>query len=107
MFIDRHPRGIREGNESKQNPQRSYREVLRLFIMAFIGNEMDNMWGSFVFALPFIYKTIYQLDVQVVRWLFLVSPFAYPAIRFLQAIIATLIAVPLLRTLRSAKLIDA
>ncbi len=71
--------------------------------MAFIGNEADNMWGSLIFAFPFVYEGIYSLNVEVVRWLFLVSPFAYPAIRFLQAIIATAVTVPLLRMLQSLK----
>jgi hypothetical protein len=80
-------------------------DVLRLFIMAFIGNEADDMWGSLIFAIPFIYQTIYSIpSVEIVRGLFLLSPFAYPAIRFFQAIVATIIAVPLLRTLRGAKL---
>jgi hypothetical protein len=78
-------------------------ELVQLFIMAFIGNEADNMWGSLIFALPFVYETIYSLNVEVVQWLFLVSPFAYPAIRFLQAAIATAVIVPLLRTLQSSK----
>ena len=80
-------------------------EVLLLFIMAFIGNEADNIWGSLIFAFPFVYETIFSLNVDVVRFLFLLSPFAYPAIRFLQAIIATFVAVPLIRTLRAAKFI--
>ncbi|MFH0896641.1 MAG: hypothetical protein V1850_01140 [Candidatus Bathyarchaeota archaeon] len=80
-------------------------EVLSLFIMAFIGNEADNMWGSLIFSVPFVYTTIFPLDVGVVRFLFILSPFAYPAIRFLQAIVATIIAAPLLRTLRAAKFI--
>ncbi|UCH36864.1 MAG: hypothetical protein JSV76_04010 [Candidatus Bathyarchaeota archaeon] len=78
-------------------------EMVQLFIIAFIGNEADNMWGSLIFAFPFVYESIYSLNVEVVRWLFLVSPFAYPAIRFLQAIIATAVTVPLLRTLQSLK----
>lgn len=80
-------------------------EVLRLFILAFIGNEADNMWGSLIFAFPFVYQTIYSLNVDIVRFLFLLSPFAYPAIRFLQAIVATVVGVPLIRTLRAAKFI--
>ncbi|MDQ1279593.1 MAG: hypothetical protein QG670_855, partial [Thermoproteota archaeon] len=80
-------------------------EIICLFIMAFIGNEADNMWGSLVFSIPFVYQTIYAIPIDYVRSLFLISPFAYPSIRFLQAIVATVIAVPLLRTLRTAKFI--
>ncbi len=82
-------------------------EVLRLFIMAFIGNESDNMWGSLIFAVPFVYQNIYQIqDVETIRFLFLLSPFAYPVIRFIQAIIATLVSVPLMRILRTAKFLS-
>lgn len=83
-------------------------DILRLFIMAFIGNEADNMWGSLIFSIPAVYQTLYAIpSVDIVRWLFLLSPFAYPAIRFLQAIVATMVAVPLLRTLKAAKLVPS
>ena len=42
---------------------------------------------------------IFGLDVNAVRFLFLASPIFYPAIRFIQAFIAMLITVPLMRTL--------
>lgn len=80
-------------------------EVFRLFIIAFVGNETDNIWGSLVFSLPIIYQSLYGLNTSIVQDLFLISPFAYPIIRFLQAIIATMVAVPLIRTLKAAKLI--
>jgi len=70
------------------------------FLIAFIGNQADNMWGSDVFAVPIVYKSIYGLDVEMVRPLFIASPFVYPAIRLVQAILATIIAVPLMRTLK-------
>ena len=72
------------------------------FILAFIGNEVDNMWGSFIFATPMVYGSPFfgGLTVEVVRGLFLISPFAYPAIRLVQAFIAMLIAVPLMQTLK-------
>ena len=71
------------------------------FILAFVGNQADNMWGSFIFATPVVYSGIFGIgDVSTVRYLFLLSPFAYPAIRLVQAFIAMLIAVPLMQTLR-------
>ncbi|MEM2098233.1 MAG: ECF transporter S component [Candidatus Bathyarchaeia archaeon] len=70
------------------------------FLLAFIGNEADNMWGSFIFATPMVYEGIFGMPVDVTRSLFLVSPFAYPAIRLIQAFIAMLIAVPLMKTLK-------
>jgi hypothetical protein len=69
------------------------------FLLFFIGNQADNMWGSLVFSVPTVYNGIFGLDVVGVRGLFLLSPFAYPAIRLIQAFIAMLIAVPLMKTL--------
>lgn len=74
--------------------------ALFYFLLTFIGNQADNMWGSFIFATPIVYEGIFGLSVDTVRFLFLVSPFAYPAIRLIQAAIATIIAVPLMKTLQ-------
>ncbi len=70
------------------------------FLLAFIGNQADNMWGSFIFATPVVYEGIFGFSADAVRGFFLVSPFAYPAIRLIQAFIAMLIAVPLMKTLK-------
>lgn len=70
-----------------------------IFILAFIGNQADNVWGSFVFALPPVYEGIFQMPMEAVQIAFLGSPFIYPAIRLVQAFIITLIAVPVLRAL--------
>ncbi len=72
------------------------------FLLAFIGNQADNMWGALVFAVPIVYNGIFAMDVVAVRGAFLISPFIYPAIRIIQAIFAAIIAVPLLPTLRNA-----
>jgi hypothetical protein len=69
------------------------------FLLFFIGNQADNMWGSFAFSVPTVYGGIFGMDAGIVRGLFLLSPFAYPAIRLIQAFIGMLIAVPLMRTL--------
>jgi hypothetical protein len=72
------------------------------FLLFFIGNQADNMWGSFAFSLPVVYQGIFGLPLEGefgVRFLFTLSPFAYPAIRLIQAFIGMLIAVPLMRTL--------
>jgi len=73
------------------------------FLLSFIGNQADNMWGADVFAVPFVYESIFGLNVDIVRSLFTVSPFIYPAIRFIQAMLATIIAVPLMRSLKDTK----
>jgi hypothetical protein len=66
-------------------------------VLAFVGNQVDNMWGSLAFATPLVYNGIFGLPVETVRFLFIVSPFVYPAIRLLQAIVAAIIATPLMK----------
>lgn len=73
---------------------------LLYFLLAFIGNQADNMWGADIFAVPAVYEGIFGLPLDVVRFLFVVSPFVYPAIRLIQAIIATAIAIPLMKALK-------
>lgn len=72
-----------------------------LLLLAFIGNEADNALGVALFAMPPIYNGVYGLNLEVVRGLFLVSPFVYPAIRALQAVAAALIGLPLLKAVRA------
>ena len=73
--------------------------VVFYLLLAFVGNQADNMWGSFAFATPIVYNGIYGMTEVAVRGAFLISPLAYPAIRLIQAFIAMLIAVPLMKTL--------
>lgn len=73
------------------------------FILAFLGNQADNMWGANIFAVPLVYESIFGLDIGTVRFLFTVSPFIYPAIRILQATFATIIAVPVVRALQNTE----
>jgi hypothetical protein len=70
-----------------------------IFLIAFIGNQADNIWGSFAFALPPVYGGIYGMPMEAVQFAFLASPFVYPAIRLIQAAIITAIAVPLIHVL--------
>jgi uncharacterized membrane protein len=72
------------------------------FLLAFIGNQTDNMWGSFIFAVPIVYNGVFAMDITTVRVAFIVSPFIYPAIRLMQAVFATIIAVPLMSSLRNS-----
>ncbi len=70
------------------------------FLLGFIGNQADNMWGSLAFALPWVYDNIFGfMDVSYVRGAFLASPFLYPAIRIVEAIAVMIIAVPLMQSL--------
>jgi hypothetical protein len=75
---------------------------LAFFLLAFVGNQADNMFGSLVFAFPPVYAGVFGLNVEVVRFLFVVSPFIYPVIRVIQAFLAAVVAVPLVRALKSA-----
>ena len=70
------------------------------FLLGFIGNQADNMWGSTAFAVPVVYNGIYGLDLETVRFLFTISPLVYPAIRIIQAIIVVIIVIPLLSRLK-------
>lgn len=72
------------------------------FLLAFIGNQADNAWGSDIFAVPIVYNGIFGMDIVATRAAFLISPFIYPAIRLIQAVLAAIIAVPLLSALRNA-----
>lgn len=72
------------------------------FLLAFIGNQADNMWGADIFAVPIVYNGIFAMDIAAVRGAFIISPFIYPAIRLIQAVFAAIIAVPLLPALRNA-----
>ena len=69
------------------------------FLLFFIGNQADNMWGSFIFATPMVYG-LFGYDVPLVRIAFLASPFLYPAVRLIQALIGMVIAVPLMQALK-------
>jgi uncharacterized membrane protein len=73
---------------------------LLYFLLFFVGNQADNMWGSFIFATPMVYNGIFGMDATAVRFAFLLSPFLYPAVRLVQALIGMLIAVPLMQALK-------
>ncbi|MBS7632133.1 hypothetical protein KEJ15_00705 [Candidatus Bathyarchaeota archaeon] len=70
------------------------------FLLAFIGNQVDNMWGALAFAMPVVYEGIFGMTIDMVRVGFTVSPFLYPAIRFVQAMIAMIVAVPLMKAIK-------
>jgi len=77
------------------------------FLLTFIGNQADNMWGCVAFAMPIVYESIFSLPLEAVRFYFLVSPFVYPAIRLIQAVVATAIVIPLVRALKNTEWIIA
>lgn len=71
--------------------------TLSLFIIAFIGNQMDSALGCLIFALPPVYHGLFGLSTETTRMLFTVSPLIYPAIRLLQAIVASILGLPLVK----------
>lgn len=70
------------------------------FFICFIGNQVDNMWGTDIFAVPSVFQ-LFGFNLQTTRDAFILSPFFYPAIRFVQAVIGTIIAVPLMKALKN------
>jgi len=70
------------------------------FILFFVGNQADNIWGTLIFSTPLVYNGIFGMDIMGVQLGLVISPFIYPAIRLVQAFIATLIAVPLMKVLQ-------
>lgn len=77
--------------------------AILFFLISFIGNQADNMWGTDIFAVPAVYEGLFGIPLEGVRVAFVVSPFIYPAIRFVQAILATMIAVPVMMALKNTK----
>ncbi|MFQ5758307.1 MAG: ECF transporter S component, partial [Candidatus Bathyarchaeia archaeon] len=60
----------------------SIRSVSILYLLlAFIGNQADNMWGVDIYAVPIVYNGIFAMDIAAVRGTLIVSPFFYIAIR--------------------------
>jgi len=70
------------------------------FLLGFIGNQADNMWGSMAFALPGVYNNIYGMQLENVRIAFLAAPFLYPAVRLIEGVVVMIIAVPLMQALK-------
>jgi hypothetical protein len=88
---------------------------LLFFLLTFIGNQADSALGSLIFATPVVYTgpvygpyveslaTAANMSViDFMRFLYVVSPLFYPAIRIIQSVIATMVAVPLFRALSMA-----
>ncbi len=82
-----------------------YLPILFLLI-CFVGNQVDNMWGADVFAIPSVYQ-LFGYDLQATRLAFIISPFFYPALRLVQAVIGMIIAVPLMKALKNTNWIIA
>jgi hypothetical protein len=72
------------------------------FLIGFIGNQADNMWGTDIYAVPLVYNGIFGFPLEQVRIGFTISPLFYPAVRILQAIFVAIVAVPLMLRLKNS-----
>ena len=73
----------------------------QLLVAAFVGNEADNALGNAVFALPIVFNGVFGFTLEATRGLFLISPFVYPAIRLIQALLAAVVGLPLMKALEA------
>jgi len=89
------------GLQSNGGVKASALTFTQMLVIAFIGNEADNALGNLVFAFPVVYNGIFGFTLESTRWAFLVSPFAYPIIRSLQALLAAVVGLPLMRALEA------
>lgn len=65
-----------------------------VFLASFIGNQADSALGVLLFAVPPVYEGIFQLNLEITRSLYLITPLFYPAIRIFQAFIAVSVGLP-------------
>lgn len=87
----------REGSKVKA----SALTFTQLLVAAFVGNEADNALGNAVFALPIVFNGVFGFTLEATRWAFLVSPFVYPAVRLIQAFLAAVVGLPLMKALEA------
>jgi ECF transporter S component (folate family) len=71
------------------------------FILGFIGNQADNIFGTLIFSTPLVYES-WGMDIVMVQVGLVITPFVYPVIRLIQAAIVMVIAMPLVRILQNA-----
>lgn len=74
-----------------------------VFLASFVGNQADSALGVLLFAVPPVYEGIFQLNLEITRSLYVISPLVYPALRILQAFIAMWIGLPLIKALKTLK----
>ncbi len=71
---------------------------LIIFLIALVGNILDNFLGTVVFSYPLIYNGIFGMSVETVRFYFLLYPYIYILIRAAQSIFAALIITAISKT---------
>ena len=70
------------------------------FLLFFVGNQADNMWGTLIFSTPYVYQGIFGLPLDSVRIALVITPLVYPLLRIIQATIGMIVAVPLMYALK-------
>jgi len=74
---------------------------IALYGLFFAARSIDKAFGCFVFALPVVYEKIFGItDVEIVRSLYLLSPLYYLIAYLLEALIVTIIAIPVIRAIK-------
>jgi len=71
---------------------------LVIFLIALVGNILDNLLGTVIFSYPLVYNGIFGMSVETVRFYFLIYPYLYILIRAAQSIFAALIIIALFKT---------
>ncbi len=71
---------------------------LIIFLIALVGNILDNLLGTVIFSYPLIYNGIFGMSVETVRFYFLLYPYIYILIRAAQALFAAFIIAALSKT---------
>uniref|UniRef100_A0A7C2VPF4 ECF transporter S component n=1 Tax=Ignisphaera aggregans TaxID=334771 RepID=A0A7C2VPF4_9CREN len=77
-----------------------FRKRVGLFLVMFIGREMDKALGCLLFSLPMVYEGVFGLkDLSVVRGLYVVPALFSPAEYVVEALVAFLVAIPVIKSL--------
>jgi hypothetical protein len=74
-------------------------KYIGLYMLMFIGREVDKALGCMIFALPPVYSGLFGLSLRKTRSLFIVSPLFYFIEYLFEALIAMLIAIPVIKAL--------
>lgn len=79
--------------------------IIIYFLIALVGNVLDNLLGTVIFSYPPIYQGIYAMSVDTVRFYFLLYPYIYILIRISQSVFAALIIFALIKATGSERII--
>lgn len=80
----------------------SLRTGIGLFLVMFIGTEADIVLGDFAFCLPIVHRTLFGIPTEAARMAFLAKPLYIAIEHVLRALLAYLVAIPLLSIVRKS-----